>query len=84
MTPRVLAAVGLEPVDAELVEQVAPFCGPPRAGLSRGEVREQRAREPPAAVCVRAPVGFPDGKALLDERAPVVLELAARRRRGLQ
>ena len=62
-TPGVLAAIGLEPVDTDLVEQVAAALAPPAAGLRIGEVRKQRPREPPAAVAVGGTVGLADAQA---------------------
>jgi hypothetical protein len=50
----VLAAVGLESVDADLIDEVAPLLGPPSRGALVGQVGHEAKREPPSAVPVRA------------------------------
>ena len=75
VAPGVLATVGLEAVDADLLQEVAPSRQPPVGGLRSGEVGQQRAGEPPAAVVVRRAVGLLHGPAVVDQHVPVVGQL---------
>ena len=84
VAPCVLAAVGLEPVDPHLLDQVAALRHPPRLGLGIGPVGKQRLREPPAAVPVRTSVAVTDRVPAANHRVPVRLRLPDGRRTRLE
>src|SRR5690606_27397701 len=85
--PGVLAAVGLEAVDAELLDEVAALLGPPVRGSLIGQIGHEPEREPPAAVAVRAQraVGglLADEHVVADGRLGIRLHLAERMRAHL-
>src|SRR5690349_16751986 len=63
VAPGVLSAIGLEAVDADLVNEVAPLLEPPARAVRVRPVRHERSREPPAAVAIRAAIRFADSVA---------------------
>ena len=70
ISPGVLPAIGLEPVDAHLLQQVPSLRQPPGLRIGVGPIRQQGAREPPATVPIRPTVRLANRVASLDSSSP--------------